>query len=246
MLGRLECSRAAMGNRTVLLLEGAALPNEPRRGSWDALVRVSGPLEAAGLFGRHRPLLLLASPEIRWHQELIRALPPERRPAVLAVGSEPTPPFDWFDEWVEPAAPAATVEARWGLALERGRQRRHAARRIFTDALTGLANRRAVLRALVRQARRAKREQLPLSLVLIDLDHFKRVNDEQGHEAGDALLRRIGRAATTAVAELQSYERLKRSIAARTPRSMSASTASGRCSRCTAAPPCFQSASGTP
>jgi diguanylate cyclase (GGDEF)-like protein len=57
------------------------------------------------------------------------------------------------------------------------------------DALTGIANRRTLDEALPVEFARARRGALPLSLVMLDLDHFKRYNDRRGHAAGDALLR---------------------------------------------------------
>lgn len=57
-----------------------------------------------------------------------------------------------------------------------------------TDALTGLMNRRAFSEAADRELARAERYKLPLSLCILDVDHFKRVNDTHGHAAGDAVL----------------------------------------------------------
>lgn len=57
-----------------------------------------------------------------------------------------------------------------------------------TDPLTALANRRAFLEALHVAVARARRSGGPVSLAILDLDNFKRVNDSYGHEAGDALL----------------------------------------------------------
>ncbi len=59
----------------------------------------------------------------------------------------------------------------------------------LTDELTGLPNRRAFLRRLEDEVARVQRYGYPLSFVLIDLDHFKSVNDEFGHAAGDEVLR---------------------------------------------------------
>ncbi|MDD0838602.1 diguanylate cyclase [Curvibacter sp. HBC61] len=59
------------------------------------------------------------------------------------------------------------------------------------DALTGLFNRRFLDATLARELVRCLRMQSPLSLILIDIDHFKRVNDEHGHAAGDEVLRRL-------------------------------------------------------
>jgi diguanylate cyclase (GGDEF)-like protein len=62
-----------------------------------------------------------------------------------------------------------------------------------TDELTGLHNRRSLLQRLRFEAARAKRFRSPLSAVMIDLDHFKRINDEHGHSAGDQVLAGVGR-----------------------------------------------------
>jgi len=63
-----------------------------------------------------------------------------------------------------------------------------------TDHLTGLLNRRAFLDATEREIRRAHRYGQPLALVMLDVDHFKHINDSHGHPAGDEVLRRIAAA----------------------------------------------------
>lgn len=60
-----------------------------------------------------------------------------------------------------------------------------------TDSLTGLYNRRRMLEVLEGQHTRSKRSGQPAALLLADVDHFKRVNDEHGHEAGDVVLCRV-------------------------------------------------------
>ena len=60
------------------------------------------------------------------------------------------------------------------------------------DPLTGLFNRRYMEETLEREVRRAQRAVRPMAVLMLDLDHFKRVNDEFGHDAGDALLRELG------------------------------------------------------
>jgi len=62
----------------------------------------------------------------------------------------------------------------------------------FTDHLTGLANRRRFERQLEREVARTRRYGHPFCLLLLDVDHFKRVNDTYGHEGGDEALRRLG------------------------------------------------------
>jgi diguanylate cyclase (GGDEF)-like protein len=68
---------------------------------------------------------------------------------------------------------------------------RRVASQAATDSLTGLANRRSFDDELALEWRRAERIGDPLALVLVDLDNFKSVNDERGHQAGDAVLRRV-------------------------------------------------------
>jgi diguanylate cyclase (GGDEF)-like protein len=62
-----------------------------------------------------------------------------------------------------------------------------------TDVLTGLANRRSLFENLEQETYRARRYGAPFSLVLLDVDHFKRINDNWGHAVGDRVLREIAR-----------------------------------------------------
>ncbi|HEX8646317.1 MAG TPA: HD domain-containing phosphohydrolase [Thermoleophilaceae bacterium] len=68
-----------------------------------------------------------------------------------------------------------------------------------TDALTGCMNHAALHETLRREMQRARRTGRPLTVVLVDLDDFKQVNENQGHLAGDEVLRRVGRALRQAV-----------------------------------------------
>jgi diguanylate cyclase (GGDEF)-like protein len=65
------------------------------------------------------------------------------------------------------------------------------ARLSTTDELTGLANRRQFDQRLAEEVARAQRHGLPLALLMLDVDHFKRYNDRHGHPLGDACLRRV-------------------------------------------------------
>jgi diguanylate cyclase (GGDEF)-like protein len=60
-----------------------------------------------------------------------------------------------------------------------------------TDGLSGLMNRRTFDEVLERELRRSERGQAPVALLLIDLDHFKAINDEHGHQMGDEVIRRV-------------------------------------------------------
>ena len=59
----------------------------------------------------------------------------------------------------------------------------------MTDPLTGLANRRRFLDQLVAEAKRRSRSGRPVALIAADLDDFKLVNDQHGHQSGDEVLR---------------------------------------------------------
>ncbi|HRP98453.1 MAG TPA: GGDEF domain-containing protein [Rhodocyclaceae bacterium] len=63
----------------------------------------------------------------------------------------------------------------------------------ITDELTALANRRHLFDELGQEIQRSRRYDTPLSVILIDIDHFKRINDTWGHSAGDAVLRESAR-----------------------------------------------------
>ncbi|GHD63212.1 GGDEF domain-containing protein [Jeongeupia chitinilytica] len=70
-------------------------------------------------------------------------------------------------------------------------QRRELKMLAMTDGLTGLANRRVFMQQLEAEHLRAQRYELPVSLILVDLDYFKAINDNWGHPGGDAVLRAV-------------------------------------------------------
>jgi diguanylate cyclase (GGDEF)-like protein len=86
---------------------------------------------------------------------------------------------------------AVTVAEQFALALGNARLRESLRRQSVLDPLTGLFNRRHFDAALKRELARARRKNVPVSLVLVDIDHFKGVNDDYGHAVGDAVLRTI-------------------------------------------------------
>ena len=88
---------------------------------------------------------------------------------------------------------AEDLQARVRLAAELGRLRRESARHATTDPLTGLANRRSLFHRIGQEISRARRYRTPLSLVVVDVDGLKAVNDAHGQGAGDAVLRDVGR-----------------------------------------------------
>jgi diguanylate cyclase (GGDEF)-like protein len=81
------------------------------------------------------------------------------------------------------------LAAEASIVIERGELLDRLERVARTDDLTGLPNRRAWDEELEREMARAKRDGSPLCVGVLDLDHFKRYNDEHGHQAGDRLLK---------------------------------------------------------
>jgi diguanylate cyclase (GGDEF)-like protein len=75
------------------------------------------------------------------------------------------------------------------------------------DSLTGLLNRAAILDVLQTELARASRESQPVSVLMVDLDHFKRINDHLGHQAGDTVLREAARRMASAIRRYDSIGR---------------------------------------
>ncbi len=102
----------------------------------------------------------------------------------LENGALPTSPRGWITEIVGGITIAALVAK-----VRRDQRVLEAWAR--TDGLTGLFNRRTFEAAIEVECARARRSRSPLSVVYLDIDHFKRVNDRSGHAAGDQVLRQI-------------------------------------------------------
>ncbi len=105
-----------------------------------------------------------------------------------------------------PGAPADERQSGWkritymatafcqeiSLAFANLRLRRELSQQAIRDSLTGLFNRRYMEEALARELKRAERHHTALSVLMIDLDHFKLLNDQFGHACGDAVLKGLG------------------------------------------------------
>jgi diguanylate cyclase (GGDEF)-like protein len=94
-----------------------------------------------------------------------------------------------------------------GIAVDNVLLHREAQRLSVTDPLTGAGNLRHMTTTLAREVERATRFERPLALLLLDLDHFKRVNDTFGHTVGDAVLRELARRLHEAVREVDTVAR---------------------------------------
>ena len=100
----------------------------------------------------------------------------------LALGA-----VDFIHKPVNPPVVLARVKTHLALKQKSDQLRRLT----MMDALTGIANRRAFDDSLGREWQRALRRSTPLSLLMIDIDYFKRYNDVYGHPAGDTCLRQV-------------------------------------------------------
>jgi diguanylate cyclase (GGDEF)-like protein len=96
------------------------------------------------------------------------------------------------------------AEANARLAVSEREHRRLAA----TDALTGIANRRTVVERGAEELARARRHCVPLAVVMVDVDRFKRVNDTYGHATGDVVLRAVAEACRAKVRTEDCFGRL--------------------------------------
>jgi diguanylate cyclase (GGDEF)-like protein len=135
------------------------------------VVGLAPALIALGLFAGH----FFDRGAARLHVALLLAMA-----SAGALAAEPeVPPLTWGMSVVSVAA----------LAEVQGRLARNLRTAAATDPLTGVANRRAWEAEASRNLARSARTGEPLSFAILDLDHFKEVNDREGHGAGDALLR---------------------------------------------------------
>ena len=88
---------------------------------------------------------------------------------------------------------ARTVSEQIALALANIKLRENLRNQSIRDPLTNLYNRRYLEESLLRELNRAKRKQLPIGIIMLDVDHFKQFNDKFGHDAGDTVLREVGK-----------------------------------------------------
>jgi diguanylate cyclase (GGDEF)-like protein len=125
--------------------------------------------------------------------------------ALLVLPSSSVYPGRWIDVMVSVSATAVVV-----LALERRNQMLvgRLASEARTDPLTGLSNRRELEERAELEMARSRRDNAPIALASFDLDHFKRINDEWGHEAGDRVLAWIGRVLCAESRDIDTVARL--------------------------------------
>ncbi|HEY8859544.1 MAG TPA: diguanylate cyclase, partial [Gaiellales bacterium] len=133
----------------------------------------------------------LASHEPRVAQvpRAVLAVPILREHHLLGLVTAVDPEEGAFSDDDVESLSALAVQA--GVAIENARLHRVVERQAVTDALTGLANRRQFYEVLGREYERAQRFGQPVSLILLDIDDFKQINDVHGHGVGDDVLRMV-------------------------------------------------------
>jgi len=97
-------------------------------------------------------------------------------------------------EWsIDDVSLVGSLADNLSVAIENAELHREREQQAVTDGLTGVANRRSFTETFAREFERAKRYGEPLSLVIIDLDFLKKINDTYGHQAGDEAIKSIGK-----------------------------------------------------
>lgn len=150
---------------------------------------------------RARPHLVIVNPAARGMRivEFARMLTQsEDRIPLILVGSEPSTLERRHEALLRGAFDYFQLPSEFDLLVERTQQLIALRQRIDTlradadlDHLTDLANRRRFRVALKREVERWHRYNTPCALLLIDIDHLKKINDEFGHPAGDVVIRQV-------------------------------------------------------
>jgi two-component system cell cycle response regulator len=126
-----------------------------------------------------------------------------RTVAVLALfGRRDGAPYSVEDEEL-----LRTLAEQAAIAVDNIRLHREAERLSMTDPLTGLRNFRYLTRELAREIERATRFGRPLTVLILDLDHFKSVNDTYGHPRGDSVLRELAARVSEQIREVDTFAR---------------------------------------
>lgn len=205
---RLVAARRPERSRVLLLAD----EDEDRRaliqavaGQQVEVTALDDPFRLLEALAEHRPELLLLDVELPGPSvfdlcRIVRSMPEWEELPILLITSQLGQEFrvaafeSGADDYLTKPVLREELLARMHARLERVRLTRERSER---DALTGLYLRRPFLETLRARLGEARRQQRPLALCFLDVDHFKRVNDEYGHVAGDQVLSRLGRLLAT-------------------------------------------------
>jgi diguanylate cyclase (GGDEF)-like protein len=111
-------------------------------------------------------------------------------------------PFDGTDDDA-----LRTLAGQASIAIDNVQLHQEAQRLSTTDGLTGLWNFRYLSMSLAREIERSTRFQRPLAVLMLDIDHFKQVNDQFGHASGDAVLRELAQRVQEQIREVDTFAR---------------------------------------
>ena len=193
-LVKVTCRRFGYDRSAILLAdERGDLEVRAACGAGHALgTRIPAWEGAEGQAARDRCAVLVTAPAADGgRDEATLALPLLREGQLVGVFSVGTTDLNRLDERARHTL--TTLAGYATVTIENARLYEQTRLLASTDGLTGLANHRAFLRALDQELERARRYALPLSVIMIEVDRFKRYNDVYGHLRGDDVLRMVAR-----------------------------------------------------
>jgi two-component system, cell cycle response regulator len=130
-----------------------------------------------------------SEPTMKIYSMMVIPLPMEDRiMGVLVLSSRRKEYYTHNDRFV-----FGSLAAQFGFALENALNVQRIEQLAITDGLTACFNHRYFQDSLSREIKRSKRDNSPVSLLMVDIDHFKKFNDTYGHQAGDEVLKNIAR-----------------------------------------------------
>ena len=94
-----------------------------------------------------------------------------------------------------------------GIAIDNARLYQKMAENAIMDSLTGISNRRNLLNIAEKEFERSRRYNTPISIIMLDLDNFKMINDTRGHQAGDMVLADVGKTLATFIRKIDTAGR---------------------------------------
>jgi len=205
---RLVAARRPERSRVLVLAddeEARSALSQAVAGHQVEVTALADPFRLLDALAEHRPELLVLDVELPGPSgfdlcRIIRSMPDWEELPILFITAQLGPEFRvaafeaGADDYLTKPVLREELVARMHSRLERVRLARERSER---DALTGLLLRRPFLEALRARMSESRRQQRPLALCFLDVDHFKRVNDTFGHVAGDHALARLGRLLST-------------------------------------------------